>query len=347
VKALVLTEANLLEFQDVATPQIAPDEVLVRVCACGICGSDVHGMDGSTGRRRPPIIMGHEAAGLIAEVGSEVDGWNVDDRVTFDSTLWCGRCWFCRRGQINLCDDRRVLGVSCQEYRRDGAFAEYVAVPQRILYRLPETVTFEQAAMVEPLSVAVHAVNLSNITAGDTAVVVGAGMIGLLAVQVLRAVGCGQVIAVDLEPHKLELARSLGADAGLHADKDDVIREILRRTDGRGADVAMEVVGTTPALKTAVNGLRKGGQLTLVGNLSPEVQLPLQSIVTREIRVAGSCASCGEYPQCLEMIANGTVDVDPLISITGQLSEGALWFHRLFDGNEQLLKVILQPEWGG
>ena len=126
--------------------------------ACGICGSDVHGMDGSTGRRIPPLIMGHEAAGEIAEVGAGVSGWKPGDRVTFDSTIYCGRCWHCLRGEVNLCDERRVLGVSCAEYRRDGAFAEFVAVPERILYRLPDDLSFEQAAMVEAVSVAVHAV---------------------------------------------------------------------------------------------------------------------------------------------------------------------------------------------
>ena len=126
MKALVLTAYNHLEIQDWPRPEIAADEVLLRVAACGICGSDIHGMDGSTGRRQPPIIMGHEAAGTIVAVGAEVRDWAAGDRVTFDSTIYCGRCWYCRRGEINLCDNRRVLGVSCDDYRRHGAFAELV-----------------------------------------------------------------------------------------------------------------------------------------------------------------------------------------------------------------------------
>src|SRR5262249_7642799 len=142
---------------DVPTPEPKPGEVLVAVKACGICGSDVHGMDGSTGRRRPPIIMGHEAAGVIAEIGKGVDGWKTGDRVTFDSTIYCGECDFCRRGLINLCDRRRVLGVSCEDYRQHGAFAELVAIPQHIVYRLPEELPFEHAALAEPFSIALHA----------------------------------------------------------------------------------------------------------------------------------------------------------------------------------------------
>ncbi len=151
MKALVLTKYNHLEIQEWPRPEIGPDEVLLRVAACGICGSDIHGMDGSTGRRQPPIIMGHEASGTVAEVGGNVRAWKPGDRATFDSTVYCGTCWFCRRGEINLCDNRRVLGVSCDDYRRHGAFAEYVAVPQHILVPLPDNVTFAQAAMIEPL----------------------------------------------------------------------------------------------------------------------------------------------------------------------------------------------------
>ena len=159
MKALTLVEYKKLVYGDAPDPQIAEHEVLVRVQSCGICGSDVHGMDGSTGRRRPPVIMGHEAAGVIAEVGKQIKDWKKGDRVTFDSTVYCGSCWYCQRGLINLCDHRRVLGVSCEDYRQNGAFAEYVALPQNILYRLPDAVIFEQAAMVEPVSMAVHAVN--------------------------------------------------------------------------------------------------------------------------------------------------------------------------------------------
>lgn len=183
MKALVLTAYNLMEIQDWPRPEIAADEVLLRVAACGICGSDIHGMDGSTGRRQPPIVMGHEASGTVVEVGAEVRDWAAGDRVTFDSTIYCGRCWFCRRGEINLCDNRRVLGVSCDDYRRHGAFAEFVAVPQHVLYRVPAEVSFVHAALVEPLSIALHAVARSSVTIGDTAVVVGTGMVGLLVVQ--------------------------------------------------------------------------------------------------------------------------------------------------------------------
>src|SRR4051794_40916443 len=180
MKAMMLREYKQLEVINVPVPTPAQDEVLIRVKACGVCGSDVHGYDGSSGRRIPPIVMGHEAAGVVAAMGSNVSGIREGDRVTFDSTIYCGSCAYCRVGEVNLCDRRQVLGVSTREYRRAGAFAEYVLVPERIIHQLPDDISFAEAAMVEPLAVAVHAVSLSKIGENKAALVVGAGMVGLL-----------------------------------------------------------------------------------------------------------------------------------------------------------------------
>jgi L-iditol 2-dehydrogenase len=244
---------------------------------------------------------------------------------------------------VNLCDDRQVLGVSPGEYRRHGAFAEYIAVPQHIAYLIPDTLSFERAAMIEAVSVAVHAVGLTPVKLGDTAVVVGSGMIGLLVVQVLRLVGCTRVIAVDLDEKRLRLARELGAEVCLNSGKLDIPGMVREYTSGRGANLAIEAVGKTEALQTALASLRKGGCLTLIGNLSPNVELPLQSVVTRQIRIFGSCASSGEYPVCIDLLARKAIRVDPLISAVAPLEEGVAWFHRLYEGDPNTMKVILQP----
>ena len=345
MKALELVEYGRFEFKEVPIPDFKSDEVLVGVAACGICGSDVHGMDGSSGRRIPPLIMGHEAAGTIVAVGHGVDPsqWRQGDRVTFDSTVYCGECWHCKRGEVNLCDNRMVLGVSCGDYRRHGAFAEYVAVPQRILYALPEQITFEQAAMVEAVSVAVHAVGRSPVSLGDSVVVVGAGMIGLLCLQAVRAAGCGRTFVVDLNESRLELARELGADVCLNPSEVDVVDTVRSATSGRGADLSLEAVGISPTVNQAIACLRKGGSCTLVGNIAPNVELPLQEVVTRQVSLIGTCASAGEYPACLDLIARSVIRVDPLISRARPLSEGAEWFDRLYRGEPGLTKVILKP----
>jgi L-iditol 2-dehydrogenase len=343
MKALVLEEYNKLIYKEMPDPQVGPDDVLIQVKAVGICGSDVHGMDGSTGRRIPPLIMGHEAAGVISEVGSNVKKYQLGQRVTFDSTVYCGKCFFCLRGDINLCDDRRVLGVSCDEYRQHGAFAEYVVVPRHIIYPLPEKVSFEQSAMVEPCSVAFHAVTITPLALNDTALVVGAGIIGLLVIQALRISGCGHIIAVDLEAERLELARQMGADVGLDPAREDVGDMVKKITGHRGADVAIDAVGINASLKTALSNLRKGGALTLIGNLRPEVELALQSVVTREITIHGSCASRGDYPACIDMIARGAINVNALISATAPLADGARWFQQLYEKEKGLIKVVLIP----
>ncbi len=343
MKALVLKEYMKFSYEDTPVPEPGAGEVLVAVKACGICGSDVHGMDGSTGRRRPPIIMGHEAAGVIAEVGNGNNSWKRGERVTFDSTIFCGACAFCRRGQVNLCENRRVLGVSCEEYRRQGAFAEYVAVPERVLYRLPEGVSFENAAMVEPISIAFHAVRRAPPVLDDTAVVVGAGMIGLFVIQALRLAGCGKIIAMDVVPEKLDLARELGASHTVNSGKDDVMARVQGLTGGLGADLAVEAVGMPQTVEMAVRCVRKGGAVTLVGNVSPRVELPLQVAVTRELTLHGSCASSGEYPACLDMLASGSVKTAPILSAVAPLAEGASWFDRLYRKEPGLLKVVLKP----
>jgi L-iditol 2-dehydrogenase len=344
MKALLLTAPSHLEWVDAPDPRPGADEVLVRVRACGICGSDIHGWDGSTGRRRPPLIMGHEAAGEIASVGPKVAGWRIGDRVTFDSTISCGECGPCRQGRINLCENRRVLGVAPAEYRQDGAFAEYVALPARILYRLPDGLSFQQAAMVEPVSIAIHAVQRVKVAPTDTAVVVGSGMIGLFVVQALRWAGAKRVIAVDLEPRRLALARELGATDVIQSDRADVAAEVARLTGGAGADLAFEVVGVSATLQVALACLRKGGSAVLVGNLAPKTDFPLQSVVTREISLFGSCSSAGEYPLCLDLISRGVIRVEPIISAVAPLAEGGEWFRRLSapDG-AQFMKIILQP----
>jgi L-iditol 2-dehydrogenase len=343
MKALLLKNYKDLELVEFPTPEVGPNDVLIRVKACGICGSDVHGFDGSTGRRIPPIVMGHEAAGLIHAVGANVKGYHEGDRVTFDSTISCGQCYFCTRGEINLCDNRQVLGVSCGEFRRHGAFAEYVVVPQNILYRLPDSLPFEHAALIEAVSIGVHAVNITPIQLGATAVIVGTGMIGLLMLQAARLAGCSQIIAVDLDDAKLAVARSLGADITLNPKAVDVPAEVYKLTGGHGADVALEAVGASSPIKTAILSVRKGGTVTLVGNISPNVEIPLQSVVSRQIRLQGSCASNGEYPQCIDLLARGAIKVDPIISALAPLEEGVEWFEKLYAHNNNLMKVVLQP----
>ena len=343
MKALLLKEYMKLEVTDFPEPEIGPDDILVRVRACGICGSDIHGIDGSSGRRIPPLVMGHEAAGTVEKIGGAVKAFQVGDRVTFDSMISCGKCTFCTSGHRNLCDNRTILGVSCGDYRRHGAFAEFVSVPERICYKIPDALPFEHAALIEAVSVAVHAVDITPVKLGDTAVVVGAGMIGLLTIQAALNAGCTTVYAIDLDDAKLALAKELGATDGFNPKTCDAAAEIVKRTEGRGADIVLEAVGATSPIQTALDCVRKGGVVTLIGNITPRIDLHLQKVVTREIRLQGTCGSNGEYPACIDLLVKGLIKVDKIISAKVSLDDAPSAFDRLYNHEPNLMKVIVQP----
>ncbi len=343
MNALVLTGPSTFEYSDFPQPEIAPNHVRISIKACGICGSDIHGMDGSSGRRIPPIVMGHEASGVISETGDGVTDWRVGDRVTFDSTEFCNDCDSCAEGFVNLCSTRKVLGVSCADYRRHGCFAEEIVLPTHILHRMPDGLDFTHAAFAEPVSIALHAVNLAPALRDEPALVVGAGLIGLLVVQALKARGWKAVIAVDLDESRLELAKELGASHTFLAKDPDTLSRIRETCGGEGPAVSFEVVGAAAPVDLAIRSVRKGGHVVLVGNLQASVPFPLQEVVTRQITLHGSCACAGEYPEAIALIENGSIKVEPLLSAVAPLEEGAGWFERLAKNNEGLLKVVLVP----
>ena len=343
MKALLLESERVLELREMPIPDVGPYDICIRVKACGICGSDVHGYDGSSGRRIPPLIMGHEASGVVAAIGSSVRDFAPGDRVTFDSTVFCGECDYCKAGEVNLCDNRQVVGVSCSDFRRHGAFAEFVVVPGHIAYKLPDEFPYEKAALIEAVSIAVHAAKISHIVPGSTAAIVGVGMIGQLAIQAFRVYGCTHIAAVDLDQERLNAARKLGADETFLAKDPDLLQKLHALNNGRGADIVVEVVGAQASISTSIEAVRRGGTVTIIGNLAPTVEMPLQKIVTRQLRLLGSCASAGEYPECIELMRSGKINVDPLISAVAPLHEGADWFNRLYNRERGLMKVVLQP----
>ena len=348
MKALLLSSPGNLAIADIDTPQPAPGEVRIIVAACGICGSDVHGFTGETGRRIPPLVMGHEAAGTIDALGEGVTDMPIGTRVAIDSTIFCGECGHCHAGRENLCTRREVLGVSCGTYRRHGCFAEYVVVPRRVVYPIPEAVDFVSAALLEPLTNALHAVRLGEVgPATRSAVVVGCGTIGLAVTAVLKAYGVPRIAAIDIDESRLVQAVRLGATDTFAAGAGDAGQRAAAwgtsSPDTDGADVVIEAVGTTSAVQTAIGSATRGGTVVLVGNVSPTIELPLQAVVTRQIRLQGSCASAGCYSEAIRLGAEGRVDLSGFVSHVAPLAAGPEWFGRLRAREPGLVKVVLDP----
>ena len=319
-------------------PVAGPGDVVVAIRASGICGSDVHGFIGATGRRRVGVVMGHEATGEIVEVGRDVTAARVGDRVVLRSILPCGVCDRCRHGQPNICLDRRGLGMHL-----DGAYAERVVVPEALVVPLPETLGFEEGSLVEPLAVAMHAVSITPFEPRDDVVIVGAGPIGLLTLLAARLRGAGRLIVTDRDPHRLEVARRLGADVAINVSEADPVTAVLNATDGRGADAVFEAVGIGPTVAQSLAVARPGGQVTWVGNSAPEVPLAMQELVTRELTVRGAYGSVDEFEFAVDALASGRIEPASLIERVAPLDEGEELFRELAAGSLAAVKVVLVP----
>ena len=341
MKALVYRGPGEMPLEDRPDPVPGPGQVVVAIRASGICGSDVHGFTGATGRRRVGVVMGHEAAGEVVELGPGLSSARIGDRVVLRSILPCGRCDRCRHGQTNICEDRQGLGMHL-----DGAYAERVLVPEGMLLPLPETLSYEDGALVEPLAVAMHAVNITPFELMDFVVIVGAGAIGLLTLLAARQRGAGSIIVTDRDPHRLGVARMLGADQAIDVGAGDPIDAIAAATNGRGADAVFEAVGIAATVAQSVAAARPGGQVTWIGNSAPEVALPMQQLVTRELTVRGSYGYVDEFAGAVDALAAGWIEAGSLIECVAGLEEGEDLFRRLAVGSLSAVKVVLTPEPG-
>lgn len=341
MKALVLEEYGKVVIQDVEKPEVTGNRILIRIKAASICGSDVHGYDGSSGRRRPPIIMGHEASGIVEKLGPLAEGFTPGDRVTFNSTEFCGKCRNCAIGKQNICVNGQLFGISSESYHKEGAMAEYVTVPDYSVYKIPDKTTFEEAALAEPLSIALHAINRTDIRLGDTVIVFGAGTIGSMLLKLLAISNCARVIVVDIDDIKLELAKARGADYCINSAKEDVVKRVMQITENQGVDLAFEAVGIESTVKAGVDVLKRGGTFTLLGNVSKTIDFPIQKIVVNELNIVSSYACASEYNNSLQLMGLDKVDVKDIISEVVPIERGQELFQRLLKGEKGLIKVVL------
>ncbi len=338
MRALVYQGPWTMPLQEVPEPVAQDDELLIDVHSVGICGSDVHGFIGKTGRRKPPMIMGHELSGTVTQVGQRVSRFAPGDEVIVSPIQACGECPNCRAGLTNICANRHVLGVDIP-----GGYADKLAVKESMVYPKPSNLTWRQAAMVEPTSVALHAAEITPIRLMQTVAIVGVGTIGLLTLLAVKLKGAGTVIVTDKSEHRLDIARKLGADLTIKVDEEDPIATVRAMTDGLGADATFEAVGYAATVQQALALTRTGGNVTWIGNSAQMIELNMQEIVTRELTVRGTYGFNIEFPRSIQAIAAGRIVVDSLIEQIEPLEAGSEIIHELAAGELDAVKVILEP----
>jgi (R,R)-butanediol dehydrogenase/meso-butanediol dehydrogenase/diacetyl reductase len=307
LKAAVFRGVRKIEITDVSAPRPDPNEVLIKVKYCGICGSDVGSY--KTGTYEEGLVIGHEFSGRIVELGRDVTGWNLDDRVVANGVRPCRSCYFCRHNRPSLCDNLQMTGVSF-----DGGFAELVKVPSDILYRIPDTISDEEATLIDPLSNCIHAVRHSSLQMGDRVLIVGAGPIGLLALQCARQAGASATYVSEVSDRRRSMAEKLGATATYDPTKDNLYVKMDEATAGRGPDVLFECAGTPQTLRDSVTLVRKGGQVFVISICEEPVEADFMTPVLNELDIRGSYCGYEEYPYAIDFIARKRVDVKSLIS---------------------------------
>ncbi|WP_020662630.1 zinc-dependent alcohol dehydrogenase family protein [Amycolatopsis benzoatilytica] len=333
MRAAIVDRPGQIRVGEVPDPKPGERQVVVKVGACGICGTDLHIADGHFPPTPYPIVPGHEFAGEIVELGADVPAeWKVGDRVAVDPSIYCGYCGPCRSGHGNLCANWNATGDTV-----NGAFAEYVAVPADTCHKMPDSMTWEQGALVEPVSCAVHGVRRIGVEAGERFLVVGAGTMGLIMQQLLLRAGA-QVTMVDRNTARLPRATDLGAAA---------VASDVSELDGERFDAAVDCTGAAPAIEAAFDALRRGGRLLVFGVAPAEAHVALSPfrIYNDEITIVGSMAVLNSYANALDLVANGYIDTDALITDTLPLEQYPEALAKMRSGSG--LKIQVLPGGGG
>lgn len=341
MKAAVWHGSNDIRIEEIPKPEIKDDEVLIRVKATGICGSEAHAYSGVSKRRTPPLIMGHEFTGEVTEVGEKGEDVKIGDRVVIDPIIRCGTCEQCISGRSNICNNLRLIGL-----HQHGAFAEYVAVPAKNCLRLPDSVSFEEGTLVEPLSVGVHAVSRTPVKLGDTVVVIGAGIIGLMTMQAAKLAGAARLAIVGggRRKYRLELARKLGADVVINSKKEDSVKKVMELTDMKGVDAVLEAVGIEITVQQAMKMVKKGGRVAVIGMLVPKMELEMLNAAVKETEIKGMYGyTTTDFRVALDLIIAGRVDVKSVITHLFPLDDARKAFEILHEKRDGVTKVIIKP----
>lgn len=338
MKALVYHAPNDMRLEEVPTPYPAENEVRLKIRAVGICGSDLHGYLGITGRRTPPMTMGHEFTGEVNLIGEGVTHLKQGDRVACYPVDFCGSCEMCRSGQEHLCGQRRQFGVlSC-----NGALADYLCVPAKVCFPLDASVSYEIGTLMEPLAVSYRAVCHAENLQGKHVLIVGAGTIGLLTLACAVGRNPKSITVLDLSDHRLAVAKQMGATHLVNPGQEDALQSILMNTEGKGADVSFEAVGAKPTAAISIAALRTGGTAIWIGNNQPQVEINMQQVVTRELKIQGTFLySLEDFRAVTQKVNRQELHLAPIVNRIEPMAEGCGIFAELSKNLGTTLKCVL------
>ncbi len=338
MKAAFLVREREIVFAETEEPIPKSNEVLVRVKVVGICGTDLGIYEGKRAAAKYPMIIGHEAAGLIVKVGSEVAGLEKGERVVIEPKLWCGECWFCRKGAYYQCDNGRTIGVNAGK----GAFAEYLTVPDQNCHRLAQGISWEEAALIDTLACPFHAMNLPLSRQARTMAVLGSGAGGLCFVQLAKLRGVGKVILTGRHSVQLNLGKKLGADFAINVtQKDEVVQKVRKETDGRGVDLSVVACGSSQAVRDAVSMTRRQGRVMIYGVFGNPIELAVETIQRKELVVYGADGATAAYDAAVELISSGHIKVKCMISHRFKLEELDKAFKIVKERKEGYIKGVV------
>lgn len=340
MKAICLEAIEKLTIIEAEKPAITgPEQVLIEVKQVGVCGSEIHAFEGTHPYRKPPSILGHEMVGEVVAVGEGVTRFKAGDRITVDPQWPCGKCEWCRRGDHNLCPTKLVLGT--KEW--PGALGQYIIVPEGSVFMLPEHLTADQAAMIEPMGVAVHAAKRARLKAGEAALILGSGSIGHVTAAMCHVTGADPVIAVDIKPHCLDTVLQVGATHTIRADEEDVVVRVMDITEGKGVDVVFLTSHADGMFDIAMHAVRRQGRVVVIALFEHPVSIHPYDIIKKDMDIVGSIMSTDEdVNEALELIASGKVNIAPIVTHHLPIDEAQRGFELAMTKNDSAIKVMLQ-----
>lgn len=338
MRQAIMLAPGKIEFREALKPQLAPDQIMLQTKRIGVCGSDIHVFHGTHPYTGYPIVQGHEVSGVVAALGEAVEGFSVGDKITFAPQVVCGECFPCKNGMYHICESLKVMG-----FQTNGTAQDFFPLPQENVFKLPDEISLDHAAMIEPIAVATHAVLKGGDINGKSVLVLGAGTIGNLVAQVAKAFGADTVMITDISDYKLEKARVCGVDYGINTSHEDLNQAILNRFGPNRADLILECVGAQATIDQAVSYARKGTTIVVVGVFGQKPMVDLGLVQDRELKLVGTLMyQNSDYEIAIDLVKKGKMCLDDLVTHRFKFEQYIDAYHAIENSNGEYMKVMIE-----